>query len=59
MSLEFQFGDIVIVDFPYTNRVQSKLKPSLVLRDSKDSDLLIARINSKRTSSKNDIELIE
>jgi mRNA interferase MazF len=59
MSLEFKFGDIVIVDFPYTNQVQSKLRPSLVLLDTKDSDLLIARITSKRTSSEHDIELIE
>lgn len=59
MNKEFNFGDIVIVDFPYTNQVQSKLRPSLVLLDTQDSDLLIARITSKTTQSEYDIELIE
>ncbi len=59
MNKEFNFADIVLVDFPYTNQVQSKLRPSLVLLDTQDSDLLIARITSKKVKSDYDIELTE
>jgi mRNA interferase MazF len=59
MNEKLGFGDIVIVDFPYTNQVQSKLRPSLVLLDTQDGDLLIARITSKKTLSEHDIELNE
>ena len=43
----FKFGQLVLVTFPFTNSYESKERPSLVLLNGTQSDLVCAKITSK------------
>jgi len=46
--LDLKIGDIVLIDFPYTNRSGSKYRPSLVLHiDNFNQDLLIGYMTTE------------
>ena len=53
----FQFGDIVLLKFPFTDGFSSKKRPALVLLDSKDGDIIVCRITSKLYNSTFDFNL--
>ncbi len=55
----YNFKDIVLVDFPFSDISSSKKRPALVLLDMKDSDVLVARITTKSYNSAFDIEIFE
>ncbi len=44
----YSFGDIVIVNMPYSNFRDAKVRPALVLLQSPDNDVLLARISSQQ-----------
>jgi mRNA interferase MazF len=44
--MSYKFGDIVILDYPFTDGVTSKRRPGLVLIPEDDGDILFARITS-------------
>jgi mRNA interferase MazF len=46
-SMLYSFGDIVLLDYPFTNAVGSKRRPGLVLLSEDDGDILFARITSQ------------
>jgi mRNA interferase MazF len=43
----YSFGDIVILDYPFTNAVGTKRRPGLVSLPEDDGDILFARITSQ------------
>jgi mRNA interferase MazF len=57
MAQEYRFGEIVLVDYPFSDGVRSKWRPGLVLSSHLDGDVLIARITSTPRESANDIAL--
>lgn len=52
---KFKLGDIVLLNFPFTNAVKVKKRPAFVIKDFDDGDLLVCRITSKPFNSKFDI----
>jgi mRNA interferase MazF len=40
-------GDVVLVAFPFTGGTQSRTRPALVVLDSGDADVLVARITTQ------------
>jgi mRNA interferase MazF len=52
---EYSFGDVIVLPFSYTDLQSSKRRPALVLLDSDDGDVLVARITSKEYDSPYDI----
>jgi mRNA interferase MazF len=46
-TTSFQAGEVVLVSFPFTMGQQAKNRPALVLLDTGDSDVLVARITSQ------------
>ena len=50
-------GSVVLLKFPFTDRIGYKRRPALVLKDFEDGDLLVCRITSKIYKSKYDIYL--
>lgn len=56
--MRYTFGDIIIVDFPYSDRSGSKRRPALVLAHDFEDDVLLARITSKPRESATDARLL-
>jgi mRNA interferase MazF len=53
----FKFGDIVVINFPFSNGQGSKRRPAVVLKDTADGDILIAKITSKIYNSQFDAKI--
>ncbi len=54
---EFKFGDIVLLKFPFTDGVSFKKRPALVIKDSKDGDVIVCRVTSKIYQTSFDLKL--
>ncbi len=52
-------GDVVLVKFPFTSGSTWKLRPALVILDTGDVDLLVARITTHSSPTPFDIALID
>ena len=42
-----QFGEIVLMEFPFTNMKEHKQRPAVVVKDTKDNDAVFVRITTK------------
>jgi mRNA interferase MazF len=56
---DFRTGAVVLINFPFTDGTSAKKRPALVLLDSGDSDLLLARITTQASNSPFDCELTD
>lgn len=45
--MRFKLGDIVLITFPFVELNTSKNRPALVLLDTDDNDIVVARITSQ------------
>src|SRR4051794_16672256 len=54
----YQAGDLLLVAFPFTGG-GSKLRPALVVADTGDADLVVARITTQAVSTRCDVELVD
>ena len=54
---QYKFGDIVLVDFPFSDQTGTKRRPALVIQYDFDDDVLLARITSKPKESISDIQI--
>ena len=52
-------GDVVLVEFPYSDLSSRKLRPAVVLACAEKEDLVVCQITSRPYSSSNSIELAE
>ena len=44
---KYNFGDIIIIDFPQSGLIQRKRRPALILLDIGDIDIVLAPITTK------------
>lgn len=51
------FGDIVLLNFPYTNGEKSKKRPAMIIRDFDDGDIVVVRITSQFHKTEFDFEI--
>jgi mRNA interferase MazF len=51
----YQLGDIVLIAFPFSDGRRVKKRPAIVLLDSKDNDLLLARVTSQPVNTTFDL----
>ena len=49
------FGDIVLLRFPFTDGNTFKRRPALIVNDCKDGDIIVCRITSRLYNSRYDI----
>ena len=49
------FGDIVLLRFPFTDGNTFKRRPALIINDCLDGDIIVCRITSRLYNSKYDI----
>ncbi len=52
-------GDVVLVQFPFTTGAGSKLRPALVILDTGDDGLLVARITTHSSLAPFDVAIID
>jgi mRNA interferase MazF len=53
----YSFADILFVDFPLSDASGTKIRPALVILDSGDADVLVARVSGQDPRSRFDIVL--
>ena len=53
-------GDIVLIPFPFSELTQIKLRPAVVIAETKDKykDLILSAISSQISSSLSDVEIL-
>ena len=52
-------GEIVLLKFPFTDAEGAKQRPALVLLDTGDQDILVARVTSQITQAAFDVKLVD
>lgn len=55
----YNFGEIVLVGFPHTDLQDISKRPALILYDSGDQDILIARITTQEYTTGTDYKIVE
>ena len=55
----YRFGDVVLVDFPFSDRNAEKRRPGLVIAQDPHGDLLVARITSKNVELPTDVPITD
>ena len=55
--MTYEFGDLLFLYFPFTDGNQSKLRPAILLIDTNDDDVLVARVTTQMHQSPYDILL--
>jgi len=53
----YKFGEIVLLQFPFTSGSGYKKRPALILFDSGDADVIVARVTSQMKTDAYDIEI--
>ena len=55
----YRQGEIVLLAFPFVGGTGTKRRPALVLLDTGNADIVVARITSQAARSSFDVELTE
>lgn len=55
---QYAFGAIVLLAFPFSDATGSKRRPALVLLDTGDQDIVVARVTSQAIRSSFDVNIV-
>jgi mRNA interferase MazF len=55
----YQTGDLLLVDFPMTSSGPGKPRPALVILDTGDADVMLARVTSQSRNTPYDVPIID
>ena len=55
----YHSGEVVLLAFPFTDAAGTKRRPALVLLDTGDADIVVARVTSQIALTAYDVELTE
>ena len=56
-TTNYRAGDLVLVDFPFTSSGQGKPRPALVILDTGDADVVLARVTSQPQTTQYDVPI--
>jgi mRNA interferase MazF len=52
-------GDLLLIGFPYSGSAQAKSRPAMVILDSGDADVVVARVTTQQQQTQYDVLLKE
>ena len=55
----YNFGDIVLIGFPHTDLQGTSKRPAMVMYDSGDQDVLLARITTQEYTTETDYRILD
>ncbi|MBM4044045.1 MAG: type II toxin-antitoxin system PemK/MazF family toxin [Planctomycetes bacterium] len=55
----FRPGDIVLLSFPYADATGAKRRPSLIVLDTGDEDVVVARVTTQPAKTEFDVAVVE
>lgn len=55
----YRAGEIVLLSFPFADAMAARRRPALVLLDTGDADIVVARVTSQAARDPFDVELVE
>ena len=55
----YQAGEMVLLSFPFSDATGARRRPALVLLDTGDEDMVVARITSQTLRTSFDVEIME
>src|SRR5437867_12594286 len=55
----YRRGDFVLVGFPFSSGGQAKNRPALVVLDTGDADVVVARVTTQPHSSASDVVVVD
>ena len=55
--INYQPGDLVLIAFPYTTGVKTKIRPAMVVLDAGNADVLVARVTTQSGQDNHDVLL--
>ena len=55
----YRFGDVVLVGFPHTDLRGVSKRPAIVLYDSGDQDVLVARVTTQEYETEGDYKILD
>src|SRR2546423_15665662 len=58
-TTNYQPGDLILVDFPYAGGRQTKTRPALIILDTGDADLVVARATTQPVSAAQDVTITD
>lgn len=58
-TINYQPGDLLLVAFPFTSSGTGKPRPALVLLDTGDADVVLARVTTQFATTRFDVSLTE
>src|SRR5271154_5412429 len=58
-TTNYQAGDLILVDFPFAGGKQVKTRPALVILDTGDADLVVARVTTQPVSATQDVPITD
>jgi len=57
--ISYNLGDIVLIGFPHTDQQGISKRPAIVLCDSGDQDVLLARITTQEYTTEADYKILD
>ena len=55
----YEAGDVILISFPFADQEKRKKRPALVLADTGDRDLTVARITTQSRDAEFDIAVMD
>jgi mRNA interferase MazF len=55
----YQLGDLLLIGFPFSSGSQVKTRPAMVVLDTGDDDVLVARVTTQQHSTPCDVSLAD
>lgn len=56
-TTSYQPGDLVLIEFPFTTNGPGKLRPALVIVDTGDADVVLARVTTQTSNTPFDVSI--